>query len=138
MEVSDNEVCVVEVNIHRHCCHKDSAQPSYDEHRNKAGTIQHHTVEPEITAPDCSDPVEHFDGRRKCNHHRGRHESHTQGWIHAAGKHVVAPHDKAESGDGGHRINHRFVAEHRFAAHAGKHVRDHSHRRQQHDVNRGV
>ncbi len=60
------------------------------------------------------------------------------GGIHARLEHVVPPDDEAQPGDPGDGEDHRLVAEEGLAGEGRDDVRDHPHRRQDHDVDRRV
>ena len=46
----------------------------------------------------------------------------------------MRPHDEAQKSDCGHRVDHRAIAEDRLAREDRQDIADHSHRRQNHDV----
>ena len=46
----------------------------------------------------------------------------------------MPPHDEPQAGNAGNRVDHRLVAEERLAGENRDNVRDHTHRRQDHDV----
>ena len=94
VEVSHDEVGVMEIDIHWHCSHEDPAQSANYEQRNERRTIQEDRIELNVPIPNCSDPVENLDRRWESNHHGGCHEGHAQSRIHPARKHVMSPHNK--------------------------------------------
>ena len=70
VEVSNDEVSVMEIDIDWHSRHEDAAQATDDEHRNKGNTVQSHSIERNFATPNRPNPVEHLNCRRKSDHHR--------------------------------------------------------------------
>ena len=74
MEVSHNEISVVDVDIDRCRRHENARQTTDDEHRKKADRKQEGSGELNIPPPECGQPVEglHTTGQR--NEHGADHE----------------------------------------------------------------
>ncbi len=134
VKVGDDEVGVVDVDVDGDGGHEDATESTDDELRDECDAVECDGVEADLAAPDGANPVEGLDSRRECDHDGGGHEGHAECGVHAAGEHVVSPDDETQPGNGGHRVGHGLVAEDRFSAHGGEHVRDHAHGWQQHDV----
>ncbi len=111
VEMGDNEVSVVEVDVDGHSRHEEATQATDNEESHERHTMERRCIKRDLAAPHRADPVKDFHGRGKGNHHRRDHEGHAQSGIHSACEHVMAPHDKPETRNRGHRINHGLVAE---------------------------
>ena len=122
VEVGDDEVRVVNEDVDRRGGHEDARQAADDEHRHERQGEQHRRGELNLAAPDRAQPVEHLDRAGQRDHHRRDHERHAQHRVHARDEHVMAPHDEAQPGDAGDRVDHRLVAEQRLAGEAGDDV----------------
>ena len=53
MEVSDNEVGVVDMDVERHLCQGDACDASKHEVHNEAARKQHGAVKADASAPEC-------------------------------------------------------------------------------------
>ena len=71
---------------------------------------------------------------RHGDEHRADGEGRAERRVHAALEHVMRPDDEPEERDARDRVDHRAVAEDRLAGERREDVADHSHRRQDHDV----
>ena len=134
VEVGHDEVGVVDEDVDGRGCHEDARQAADDEHRHEREREEHRRGELNPSAPDGAQPVECLHGAGQGDHHRRHHERDAEGRVHARHEHVMAPHDEAQPGDAGDRVDHRPVAEQRLPGERGEDVRHHAHRRQDHDV----
>lgn len=83
VEVSDDEVSIVNENINGSGRHKDPRQTTDDEHRDEGKGEQHGCRELYFTAPNGAQPIEHLHGTRQSDHHRRDHEGHAEHRIHS-------------------------------------------------------
>ena len=97
VEVSHNEIRVVEIDVDWYSSHEDSAQATNHEQCHECCAVKEYRVKTQIPVPHCTDPVKCLNRRGQGDHHCGRHERHTESGIHTAGKHVVSPDDEAQA-----------------------------------------
>ena len=58
VEVSHDEVGIVNVDVDRHSRHKDTAEAAHHKHRDKSYAVERDRVEFDFPTPDGADPVE--------------------------------------------------------------------------------
>ena len=62
MEVSNDEIRIVNKDVHRRGGHEDAGQTADDEHCHERQREQHRRGELNVTAPDGAQPVERLNG----------------------------------------------------------------------------
>ena len=138
VEMGNNEVGVMNVNVKRNLCERDTSDSSEHEVHNEATGKQHSTVQTDSTSPECCQPIEEFDsGWNRDEGCRNREEQTHPGWS-ATGEHVVSPHHQSKNNDGHDRIHHGCISEQRLSAVNRKDFAHQAKGRQHHDVNRWV
>ena len=94
MEMGHDEIRVMDKNIDRRGCHENPGEPPDDEHGNKGRRKQHRGGKLHLATPDRSHPVKYLDRTGQGNHHRRRHECHSQHRVHAGHEHMMSPDDE--------------------------------------------
>src|SRR5208282_3695669 len=127
MKVSNYVVRRMQQVIHRRLRQKESGKPPGNEKGDKAQRKQHGNLKMNFASPKRAEPVKRLNRRGNSDRHRHNGEGKSRVWIHPTEEHVMTPNHEAEKADGVHGDYHGFVAEDRFAAERGEHVRGNSH-----------
>src|SRR5262245_13164096 len=106
VEVGNDEIRIMDVDVHGRGRHEDTAQPTNDEVRDKSQGEQHRYGEVDRATPKRSQPVEGLDRRRNGDDHGRHHESRAQEGIHADDENMMDSNELRVKDDGGHGKKH--------------------------------
>ena len=124
MEVSHDEICIVEDHVGTGVRQGNPGDAADDKQENKTEGIKHRHFELDRATPHGRQPAKDFHPRGHGNdHRRGRKVSPRIGGE-ADGEHVVRPDDEANNADGRHGIGHAEVTEHWLFRERRDHLRD--------------
>src|ERR1700722_1285074 len=137
MEVSDNKVCVGDVNIDANGSQNEAGQSSDGEQADEAKSVEHRSGEGYGAAVESRGPVEDFNSGGHAYHETQERKDHRGIEGDAGDKQVMRPDQKSEDCDGYAGKCNELVSEHSFTRETGDEFADHSHGRQDHDVNGG-
>jgi hypothetical protein len=99
-------------------------------------SIEHRRIEADRALMHRAQPVEHLDRRGHGDEVRQDREDQAGIERLASHEHVVAPDEEADHRDGDRRPGDEFIAEDLLAGEGGDDLADHTHARQDHDVDR--
>ena len=138
MEMSYDEVGIVDVDVNGERGQEKTRQPAHRKQADEAERVEHWRVVGYRSFIERRGPVEDLDGGG--NRHSEAQNGKDQPGINglAAHEHVVAPNQKRNDGDGHAREGHEVIAEDFFLGKARHQLADHAHRGQDHDVDRRV
>ena len=134
VEVGDDEVGVVQVDVDGQRPEEQAGQAADREQQQERQRVQHRGLEPDVALVERGHPVEDLDRGGDADRERQRREHHVREAALAGHEHVVAPHEERQQCERDTRVRNEPVAEHRLARERGDQLADHTHRRDDHDV----
>src|SRR5208282_73394 len=134
VEVGDNEVSVGNVDVDAEGGEEKPGQAAHGEKPDEAEGVKHGRGVRNRTLVEGRGPVEHVDRRGHADEES--QERKDQGGVErdAGDEHVVGPDQESQDGNGDARQSDELVSEDALAREAGYEFVDHSHGRQDHDV----
>src|SRR5215471_7137933 len=91
MEVSHDEIRIVELPVEGDCCQHDAGQTGNQKLKQERDAKQQGRVETQFSSPHRPQPVEDFDAGRDTNHHRRNGKERVTGGGHSNGEHMMGP-----------------------------------------------
>ena len=119
VEMSDDEVGVVQLPVPRRDREHDAGEPGDEPLEEERDGEQHRRGEADLAAPHGRQPVEGLDAGGDGDQHGREREEGVAERGHADGEHVVRPHAQADEADADRGGDHRRIAEDRFAREDG-------------------
>ena len=138
VEVRDDEIGIVQVDVHRNRGDDDTGDTSDGEGRNRPQREEHRRIGGNRTPHQRRQPVENLDPGRHRHQHCRQHHDEAEQWVGPGGEHVVAVDNKRNQPNRDHGVNHGCIAENRAPRESGDHVGDYAEGGENQDVDLGV
>src|ERR1035437_540572 len=138
MEVCDHKISIGNVNVNAYGSQHKAGQSAHRKQPDKTKGIEHRSGVGDGTLVESGSPVKDFDGGGNSHGEAQKRKDHRGIERNAGDEHVMCPHQESKDRDGYARQSDKLVAEDALAGRARNELADHAHRRQDHDVDRGM